>query len=436
MRFLKDGPSIPDDLLIARDEGRVVFFCGAGVSKARAGLLDFFGLVEEVIRKLSVPEDNAANLILNEARDIHKRTGVSGLISADGIFGLLEREFLTRDIEATVSKALTPGQTVDLSAHRIILDLATTPSGKIHLVTTNFDLLFEKCCGTPKNWYPPNLPDPSRYIEMDGIIHLHGCVTKDYSGAEGDGFILTSSQFGGAYLSDGWATRFIREIIDRYVVVFLGYTADDPPIKYLLEGLHKKAGRLDGVYAFQSGLSSDAAAKWQHKGVYAITYPENDGHLTLWETLSAWAERAKNSDAWYKSVIDLAKKGPELLQPHERGQIAHIISTVDGVRKFSEGNQPPPAEWLCVFDPSLRYGRPGYIWGKLGEQKSFIDPFEFYGLDDDIAPKKIDPNDHFEKREVPSTAWDAFEANRLDRQNLRDDSFANIRGHWAINRGQ
>jgi len=26
MRFLKDGPSIPDDLLIARDEGRVVFF--------------------------------------------------------------------------------------------------------------------------------------------------------------------------------------------------------------------------------------------------------------------------------------------------------------------------------------------------------------------------------------------------------------------------
>lgn len=26
MRFLEDGPSIPDELLIARDQGNVVFF--------------------------------------------------------------------------------------------------------------------------------------------------------------------------------------------------------------------------------------------------------------------------------------------------------------------------------------------------------------------------------------------------------------------------
>lgn len=49
-----NGPSIPDELLIARDEGRVVFFCGAGVSMAFAGLADFFGLANEVIRRLGV----------------------------------------------------------------------------------------------------------------------------------------------------------------------------------------------------------------------------------------------------------------------------------------------------------------------------------------------------------------------------------------------
>ncbi len=76
MRFLKDGPTIPDNLLIARDEGRVVFFCGAGVSRARAGLSDFFGLAENVIRKLGVHTDNPAYKILNEAREIDKRTGV------------------------------------------------------------------------------------------------------------------------------------------------------------------------------------------------------------------------------------------------------------------------------------------------------------------------------------------------------------------------
>src|SRR5688572_29693341 len=46
MRFAADGPDIPDDLLIARDEGRVVFFCGAGVSRARARLPSFFELAQ------------------------------------------------------------------------------------------------------------------------------------------------------------------------------------------------------------------------------------------------------------------------------------------------------------------------------------------------------------------------------------------------------
>lgn len=432
MRFLKDSPTIPDALLIARDEGRVVFFCGAGVSRARAGLSDFFGLADDVIHKLGVPKDNPACKILNEAREIDKRTGVSGLISADRIFGLLERDFLVRDIEAAVAEALHPAENVDLSAHQILLDLATTPEGKVQLVTTNFDRLFEYCSDTLKIWQPPRLPDPSRHGEMDGIIHLHGYATKDYTGAEGDGFILSSSEFGRAYLSDGWATQFFREIIDRYVVVFVGYTADDPPVHYLLEALNKKAGSLDGVYAFQSGSANEAAAKWLHKGVEAIPYAENDGHRALWETLTAWAERAKAPDDWYKSIIDLAKKGPEQLQPHERGQVAHIISTVEGARKFSEGDDTPPAEWLCVFDPYQRYSKPGRT-GEFGEQGPFVDPFDLYGLDTDIVPKQIDPDDHFEKREVPSTAWDGLVANRLDRKNLRDDSFSAIRGHWATN---
>ena len=36
------------------------------------------------------------------------RTGVSGLISADRVFGLLERDFLNHNIEAAVAQALRP----------------------------------------------------------------------------------------------------------------------------------------------------------------------------------------------------------------------------------------------------------------------------------------------------------------------------------------
>jgi hypothetical protein len=41
MRFIEKGVNIPDELLRAQDEGRVVFFCGAGVSLAKASLPDF-----------------------------------------------------------------------------------------------------------------------------------------------------------------------------------------------------------------------------------------------------------------------------------------------------------------------------------------------------------------------------------------------------------
>jgi hypothetical protein len=106
MRFLANGPSIPDELLIARDEGRVIFFCGAGVSRARAGLTDFFGLAERVVNTLGVTADDTVCKIIEEARELDRRTVIAGLISADRVFGLLKREFLTRDIEAAVASAL------------------------------------------------------------------------------------------------------------------------------------------------------------------------------------------------------------------------------------------------------------------------------------------------------------------------------------------
>jgi hypothetical protein len=114
MRFIANGPSIPDELLLARDQGRVIFFCGAGVSRARARLPDFFGLAARVNSTLGVSHDSAAHKLIREAQAIDARIGVSGLISADRVFGLLEREFQTRDIEAAVASALKPAENCDL----------------------------------------------------------------------------------------------------------------------------------------------------------------------------------------------------------------------------------------------------------------------------------------------------------------------------------
>ncbi len=429
MRFFENGPAIPDELLHARDEGRVVFFCGAGVSRAKAKLPDFFGLAKKVMEALGVQADSPARKLLEEAHNVEAQTGVAGVIAADRIFGLLEREFSTDVIESAVASALRPDDEPDLTAHRTILDLATTREGLVHIVTTNFDCLFDDCDRDLFSWQRPRLPDPSRPKDMNGIVYLHGKATSDYQGAEGDGFVLSSSQFGQAYLSEGWATSFFREIIDRYVVVFVGYAADDPPVHYLLEGLNRQIKDKERqVYAFQAGDADDVASKWGHRGVKAISYAEDSGHTALWDTLEAWAQRARDTDKWYSEVINKAKQGPQSLSPHERGQVAHIVSTVEGVRKFSEGEEPPPAEWLCVFDKYRRYGEPGKL-GSWLEEGPDVDPFDLYRIDSDVPPDKAGSGD----RKPPTDAWDAFDLNHLDKTNLSDDSFPSITGRWAYN---
>jgi len=189
MRFLPAGPSIPDELLIARDEGRVVFFCGAGVSRARAGLPDFFGLAQAVVDNLGVVPESPARELISAARALPPIAGMG--IPADRVFTFVEREFQIGDIFKAVAGSLKPTIDADLSAHRILLDLARGPDGRVRLVTTNFDLLFEACDNSLTRCGPPRLPDPSRNDEFCGIIHLHGHVDDEYKATYGN-FIRNS----------------------------------------------------------------------------------------------------------------------------------------------------------------------------------------------------------------------------------------------------
>ncbi len=425
MRFTENGPSIPDSLLHARDEGRVVLFCGAGVSRARAGLPDFFGLAESVICKLGVTSESYACKVLNKARELETELDVTGLMSADRVFSLLEREFTTADIQSAVAECLTPRPDVDRSAHEILLRLARTPSGQTRIVTTNFDRLFESEAGRPRIYQPPRLPDRSQYEDSGGIVYLHGRVNIGYTGADGEGFVLSSSDFGHAYLSEGWATNFFRDIVRDYVVLFIGYSADDPPVHYLLEGLRRRVDSRNPIYAFQADESAELIARWQHKNVEAIPYSSENCHYSLWETLTQWAIRADDPRAWRQSVVNRSMVGPRQTEPHERGQVAHVVSTREGARAFAESK--PPAEWLCVFDPVCRYISPARRnWMDL--EAPVADPFALYGLDADSVPQRGDDAAESRSREVPVDAWDAFALNETDRRDLSPENFATVRG--------
>ncbi len=108
MRFIADGPNIPDELLVARDAGRVILFCGAGVSQAEAKLPNFAGLARKAIESLGAAQDSRARVLLERALALEPVPGVGGLVATDRVFGLLEQEFEISDARAAVAEPIEP----------------------------------------------------------------------------------------------------------------------------------------------------------------------------------------------------------------------------------------------------------------------------------------------------------------------------------------
>ncbi len=329
-------------------------------------------------------------------------------MASDRVFGQLRRLFDDISIGKAIADALKPADDVDLSAHKTILKLSTLQTGQTRLITTNFDLLFEKARKGLRGATRSNLPH-IEFNESDwGIVHLHGKLKPDYSGPTEDGLVLSSTEFGDAYLALGWARDFVKKVLDRYVAVFVGYSADDPPIKYLLEGLHQSTGPKNKAYAFQSVPDDEAVAAWIDKGVEAVTFQtdESSGYERLWQSLRLWADRSKHPHLWRQKVFSKAKKGPRKLAPYERGMVAHVVSYEDGAKAFACFDPPLPSEWLCVFDPYVRYGEPAPVWGRFSDGP-VIDPNATYRLDSDARPRvKNDP--YANQSRIPEDAWNGL----------------------------
>jgi hypothetical protein len=420
MRFKSNGPSIPNELLNDRDNGQVVFICGAGVSLNKAGLPNFLDLTEKVIKELDLEKDHAIYKLLDADKEIQDKTNHS-LLSLDRIFGLLERDFSIHDIEHYVAKTLKPMNEVDLSAHQTLLKLAKTPDGNTQLITTNFDRLFEDCDKSLTSYVPPKLPILTEDGRLNCITHLHGIVNKDYTKSDGNGFVLSSSEFGSAYLVEAWATKFIQSILKEYSVVFVGYIAEDPPVRYLLEALKKQSHLLQNIYAFHFNGDGNAKSAWESKGVEPIEYDE---HHLLWDTLSLWAKRAEDPKDWMLNTLTQLNTKPSEMEAFQRGQVSHIVSTNEGMHIMANMAETLLAEWLCVFDSSLRYSKPTKIkfWD---DESTEINPFDRYHLDDDTPPM-VEQDNSYHKQVVSASEWNCLSLTKLDKKSLIDKNNISI----------
>ena len=376
MKFDPDGPSIPDILLDRCDAGRVVFLCGAGVSQP-SGMPTFVGLARYVIEFFDPPVDSEIMAAFRPWLDGQSAANVP----LDQIFNLLHLEYGRDEVNALVTKRLSdPLEIKDLGReHDLIKRISSSQNGVPQIVTTNFDRLFEVGHnGEYLVWHvPPAFPDLHFGSKIEGITYLHGRLVEAASASHP--YVLSSADFGRAYLSEGWATNFIRHLLERYTVVLVGYQAEDPPVKYLLQGLNHDGGYdRSRLYAFDHGLPEEIEAKWRDRGVTAIAYSD---HPALWRSMEAWADRADDPRKWRAATIAKSRQDPKNLAPYERGQVAHVLRTVQGARLFAEADWAPHPEWVCVMDANVRSARQtrGY-----GDDAEVFDPVAAYGLDDDL----------------------------------------------------
>ena len=352
MRFIANGPDVPERLVQAQEEGNVVFFCGSGVSSP-AGLPGFKGLIESLYSRLGETLNAVETTAFNENR-------------FDSVVYLLERRIGNRTVvRENLWKILTA---IDLAnsksteTHRSLLTLSKSRDGQTRLVTTNFDRLFVAAGPGLPFYAAPFLPIPKR-SRWDGIIYLHGLLPPSTNTAALNYLIVSSGDFGLAYLTERWASRFVTEIFREYTVCFVGYSLNDPVLRYMVDAL--SADQLLGehtqeVYAFASCRKKNRDAtenEWISKGVTPVLYTETKDHRYLHQTLKIWAKDYRDGINGKEAII--RRYGPtlpsEVQGVDQVSRVLWALADRSGLpaRAFADLDPPAPIEWLKTLTDRL-----------------------------------------------------------------------------------
>ena len=352
--FVTDGPDIPEHLLQAHEDGRVVFFCGAGISTP-AGLPLFKGLVDRIYEQLGTNKEP-----LEEAAYKKKQY--------DSTIHQLERRYPGQRpaVRKPLVKILKPkwrrqGAT---TTHQALLQLAKDRKGVCRIVTTNFDQIFQHVIAKERLdiacFEAPLLPIP-KLSRWNGIVYLHGLLPNQPDEAALNRLVLSSGDFGLAYLTERWAARFVSELFRHYIVCFVGYGVNDPVLRYMMDAL--AADELLGesksaAYAFASfadGREEETVAEWKAKGVVPLRYrvPTNrQGHSVLHRTLKEWADTYRDGVQGKKMIIAQHASTPPLTPSRSDFAVGRVLwSLTDDLaaKHFADMNPVPPLEWLGPF---------------------------------------------------------------------------------------
>ena len=239
----------------------------------------------------------------------------------DRVLGLLARpeRLGERQLRRTVIERISKPTTGPLNTHKALITLSSHGITGLRLVTTNFDNRFiEAGAGDGCFDSAPKLPLPKPHA-WSSLVHLHGHMWR---GGDGTNLVLTAADFGRAYLSERWASRFVTELFREFTIVFVGYSLDDRVMSYLVDALaaeRASGARFSTAYAFAPHDGTDSCreamkAAWIAKNVQPILYDKRNDHEYLRDTLIEWARiKTDPFGTRLQIVVDAMTKLPDRL---------------------------------------------------------------------------------------------------------------------------
>ncbi|MDH4138232.1 MAG: SIR2 family protein, partial [Anaerolineae bacterium] len=305
-----------DRILDALRDDRLVVFAGAGVSMG--------------------PPSNLASF-WRLTCDIAQGTGLAPSEPLDRFLGLLHHRNVA--VHERAAQLLSPAGSAPNALHHDLLRLFQT-ADRIRLVTTNFDLHFETAASALFGAVPDVYRAPALPVGYDfsGIVHVHGALPRSRD------LVLTDADFGRAYLTDGWARRFLVNVFRQYTVLFVGYSHNDVVMNYLARALPTDS--VAGRFALTNEDGS-----WELLGIKPIRFVRGvgaDPFRELYDGVQRLAERAmRGALDWQSRLAEMGDRTPPT-DEEAISEVEQALREVHTTRFLLNVARDP--EWLQWLD--------------------------------------------------------------------------------------
>lgn len=286
----------------------------------QAELPDFRKLVIKVYKRLDPPVYSIISQITCSKCKV-KNTDLSNLQDGqkaevrrflkgeyDVALGMLERRLegqqkIESPVRIEIGRILRGRPSRPAPIHRHLIRLADR--GVVAtIITTNFDLLLEIAAKNMRlaiqTYSLGGIPRPTRQREFSGVLHIHGALNKNPK--KTSDLVISDRDFGEFYLRRRVVPDLIYDTARLFHLVLVGYSANDSPMRYLLNAVASDSERFSDLkerFVFVGMKSDDPVelADWRARGITPIPYDvQGRDHSHLQYTLARWVDFCKIND--------------------------------------------------------------------------------------------------------------------------------------------